>query len=62
MRGTRLEAIPGAPPSLATAPTGCSFAPRCKLASQACEAAVPSMVGVGAAHVARCIAVAPAAA
>jgi peptide/nickel transport system ATP-binding protein len=62
MRGTRLEAIPGAPPSLATAPTGCSFAPRCKLASPACEAAVPPMVGVGAAHVARCIAVAPVAA
>ena len=29
MRGKRLTTIPGAPPSLETAPTTCAFAPRC---------------------------------
>jgi peptide/nickel transport system ATP-binding protein len=31
-RGTRLEAIPGAPPRLDRLPPGCAFAPRCKVA------------------------------
>jgi peptide/nickel transport system ATP-binding protein len=62
MRGTRLEAIPGAPPSLATPPTGCSFSPRCKLASPACDSALPQLVGVGGGHFARCIAIEPVAA
>src|SRR5690606_17238413 len=39
MRGRRLDAIPGAPPSLAAAPVGCSFAPRCRHAHGACDAA-----------------------
>lgn len=36
MRGTRLEAIPGAPPDLADLPKGCAFAPRCARADGAC--------------------------
>lgn len=42
MRGSRLEAIPGAPPDLANLPAGCAFAPRCRHASAACLAAVPA--------------------
>jgi len=40
-RGTRLEAIPGAPPSLETKPASCSFAPRCAKATADCEAGLP---------------------
>jgi peptide/nickel transport system ATP-binding protein len=36
-RGKRLEAIPGAPPRLDTAPQGCAFAPRCRLADSICN-------------------------
>jgi peptide/nickel transport system ATP-binding protein len=36
-RGTRLEAIPGAPPRLDRLPPGCSFAPRCKLVEPVCH-------------------------
>jgi peptide/nickel transport system ATP-binding protein len=35
-RGKRLEAIRGAPPNLASLPPGCSFAPRCRHAIDAC--------------------------
>jgi len=41
MRGQRLEAIPGAPPSLIERPVGCSFAPRCRLAMAGCDAEAP---------------------
>ncbi len=54
-RGTRLEAIPGAPPDLTRLPAGCSFAPRCRLADDACLAAVPGLTEVGPEHYARCI-------
>ncbi|WP_022706380.1 ABC transporter ATP-binding protein [Paracoccus zeaxanthinifaciens] len=40
-KGTRLDAIPGAPPSLETRPDACSFAPRCPLALPACRAELP---------------------
>ncbi|MBN8944857.1 MAG: ABC transporter ATP-binding protein [Rhizobiales bacterium] len=53
-KGTRLDAIPGAPPDLANLPPGCSFAPRCKLALPACTVATPDPVAVGAGHEARC--------
>jgi peptide/nickel transport system ATP-binding protein len=36
MRGKVLETIPGTPPNLANLPPGCAFAPRCRLASEAC--------------------------
>ncbi|MDR3436006.1 ABC transporter ATP-binding protein [Telmatospirillum sp.] len=41
MRGTRLEAIPGAPPDLAALPPGCAFAARCRYAGADCVESVP---------------------
>ena len=55
MRGKRLEAIPGAPPNLATAPTDCAFAPRCKWVAEACRAGVPDLAPVAPGHVAACV-------
>jgi peptide/nickel transport system ATP-binding protein len=40
-RGARLNAIPGAPPSLDSRPNACSFAPRCPLVEEACRRALP---------------------
>jgi peptide/nickel transport system ATP-binding protein len=59
MRGQRLEPIPGAPPSLANLPPGCSFAPRCALAAPACIEAVPSVKQLGSGHTSRCLLAAP---
>ncbi len=36
-RGRRLDAIPGAPPSLGNLPPGCAFAPRCAFAIERCR-------------------------
>jgi peptide/nickel transport system ATP-binding protein len=55
MRGSRIDAIPGAPPDLAALPPGCSFAPRCRHARTACTAALPEPVALGAQHEARCV-------
>ncbi|MFC4008715.1 ABC transporter ATP-binding protein [Nonomuraea purpurea] len=38
-----LRAIPGAPPSPATVPPGCSFAPRCARASEVCSTTRPAL-------------------
>ena len=54
LSGKRLPAIAGSPPDLANLPPGCAFAPRCTLAVEACRAAVPDAVALGAEHVARC--------
>ncbi|BBK38201.1 ABC transporter ATP-binding protein [Allostella sp. ATCC 35155] len=54
MRGRRLDAIPGAPPSLAAAPVGCSFAPRCRHAHAACDATPPEH-RFGEGRMARCV-------
>jgi peptide/nickel transport system ATP-binding protein len=54
-RGQRLETIPGTPPSLAHAPTSCSFAPRCTLAEARCTERLPPNVQLGADRIARCI-------
>ena len=54
-RGTRLEAIGGAPPDLASLPVGCAFADRCPLALDACRAAQPPAVELSPDHRARCI-------
>jgi oligopeptide/dipeptide ABC transporter ATP-binding protein len=40
---TELRAIPGAPPSPTAVPPGCSFAPRCDLASAICEETRPEL-------------------
>jgi peptide/nickel transport system ATP-binding protein len=54
-RGTRLEAIPGAPPRLDREIAGCAFAPRCRVAVSACTASDISFVELGTARAARCI-------
>lgn len=41
--GEPIRAIPGMPPDLAQMPPGCAFAPRCPLASAACEIAPPPL-------------------
>ncbi|WP_407316426.1 ABC transporter ATP-binding protein [Pseudomonas sp. nanlin1] len=41
-KGERMISIPGAPPDLANLPPGCSFAPRCPLASDVCRSSVPA--------------------
>ncbi|MGP3930319.1 ABC transporter ATP-binding protein [Nonomuraea sp. KM88] len=41
---SELRAIPGAPPSPATASPGCSFAPRCDRASDVCASTRPALV------------------
>ena len=43
-RGARLDAIPGAPPSLEVRPDSCSFAPRCPMALPACRQALPPVL------------------
>jgi peptide/nickel transport system ATP-binding protein len=58
MRGRRLTTIPGAPPGLETAPTGCAFAPRCALAEPACLDGVPAPRLAGPGRMARCVKVA----
>lgn len=40
-QGTRLDAIPGAPPALDRRPDACPFAPRCPLAEARCHEATP---------------------
>jgi len=42
-QGQRLEAIPGAPPDMTLLPPGCSFAPRCRFATEQCRAAYPPL-------------------
>ncbi len=61
LRGQRIEAIGGSPPDLAALPPGCSFAPRCKHATDRCLAAPPEAVDIGGGHFARCILLAKAA-
>lgn len=39
-----LASIPGAPPSLATLPPGCAFAPRCELATEECVQSEPELI------------------
>jgi peptide/nickel transport system ATP-binding protein len=55
LRGTRLAAIPGAPPNLARLPEGCAFAPRCSFVEDACRAVLPSERYPIPEHMARCI-------
>jgi peptide/nickel transport system ATP-binding protein/oligopeptide transport system ATP-binding protein len=51
----RLESIPGNLPDPRNRPPGCRFAPRCALKIDACDAAVPPLVPLSAAHDAACI-------
>jgi peptide/nickel transport system ATP-binding protein len=47
MRQTRVRGIPGAPPSLASPPSGCRFHPRCGLVMDVCRTHEPPQVGAG---------------
>jgi peptide/nickel transport system ATP-binding protein len=53
--GRSLVGIPGHAPSPGKRPTGCPFAPRCRLRIDECEAGVPDMLPLGPDHTARCI-------
>ena len=53
--GTPLPTIAGAVPSLANLPQGCSFAPRCEFAMDACRSEVPPLFEVSATHRSRCL-------
>jgi peptide/nickel transport system ATP-binding protein len=53
-----IAAIPGSPPDLRRLPPGCSFAPRCALATQACRQAFPDPVYPAPGRMARCLRVA----
>jgi peptide/nickel transport system ATP-binding protein len=54
-RKTRLEAIPGAVPSLLDPAPGCRFAPRCRFARPACLVATPPLREVATSHKVACI-------
>jgi oligopeptide/dipeptide ABC transporter ATP-binding protein len=51
----RLTSIPGTVPSSVALPPGCAFAPRCKMASPACERDVPALEDTGEGHMSRCL-------
>jgi peptide/nickel transport system ATP-binding protein len=53
-----IAAIPGSPPDLRRLPPGCSFAPRCSLATEACRQAFPDPVYPVPGRMARCLRVA----
>jgi peptide/nickel transport system ATP-binding protein len=50
-----IAAIPGSPPDLRRLPPGCSFAPRCHLATEACRRAFPEPVYPAPGRMARCL-------
>jgi peptide/nickel transport system ATP-binding protein len=54
-KGSRLVAIPGAPPDLANLPPGCAFAPRCSEAADRCREIIPQPVYTDATHFACCL-------
>jgi peptide/nickel transport system ATP-binding protein len=51
----RLDTIAGSPPDLSLPQTGCSFAPRCILANDACKQAQPDATLINPGHSARCL-------
>jgi oligopeptide/dipeptide ABC transporter ATP-binding protein len=52
--GSRLKAIEGAVPNLASLPQGCSFAPRCSDRMTICGTAFPEITVTGGEHQVRC--------
>ncbi|MBX9619763.1 MAG: ABC transporter ATP-binding protein [Hyphomicrobiales bacterium] len=55
VKGARLNAISGAPPSLERKPNACSFAPRCPVARETCASELPPNVAVGTQRQVRCV-------
>ena len=54
-KGTRLDAIPGAPPVLNERPSACSFVPRCRHAEDICRAGLPPAVQIAPDRIVRCV-------
>jgi peptide/nickel transport system ATP-binding protein len=52
--GCRLAEIPGVVPALGSLPTGCSFAPRCRHAIEACRRDAPPMETAEDGHLVSC--------
>ncbi|MBS1301413.1 ABC transporter ATP-binding protein [Loktanella sp. SALINAS62] len=55
VKGSRLDAIPGAPPTLEEPPTSCPFAPRCPSALPVCREARPPLVNRGPGRAVACV-------
>jgi peptide/nickel transport system ATP-binding protein len=55
LRGQRLDAIPGAPPTLSSPLKVCGFAPRCPHAHEACIKGVPAPRMPAPGHMSRCL-------
>jgi oligopeptide/dipeptide ABC transporter ATP-binding protein len=53
--GAPAEPIPGAPPDLATPPSGCRFHPRCPLGDRRLPQRTPGLREVAPGHFSRCI-------
>jgi oligopeptide/dipeptide ABC transporter ATP-binding protein len=53
-RDKRLLSIPGAPPNLLVAPTGCPFMQRCRFAFEHCRDEMPPLINVELDHKAAC--------
>ncbi|MDH5531518.1 MAG: ABC transporter ATP-binding protein, partial [Paracoccaceae bacterium] len=53
-RGTQIDPIPGSPPDLANLGPGCTFAPRCRFATNKCAQQAPPMIDVGDDHSSAC--------
>jgi peptide/nickel transport system ATP-binding protein len=53
-KGERLYSIPGMPPDLTAALTGCRFAPRCRYAQDSCRESEPVLSGETELHKYRC--------
>jgi len=51
---SRLNQIPGAPPSLLSPPSGCRFHPRCTYVTHKCLSEEPRLVGVREGHLVAC--------
>ena len=49
-----ISSISGAPPSLLSLPTGCSFHPRCDYARERCTQEIPPIYAVSAGHASAC--------
>jgi oligopeptide transport system ATP-binding protein len=50
----QLNPIVGSPPDMATLPTGCSFHPRCRMATDECRASLPPRIEMAPGHHAEC--------
>jgi len=53
-KAKRMQAIPGAPPSIFALPRGCAFANRCPYVMPKCKTEDPPPFGVGPGHIAAC--------